>query len=135
MDGDATWCHEVTLRAETLSPSRARAFVCQHLLEHNLPYLIDPVRLAASELATNVIVHAQTAFTVGLRQVARTVVLEVRNESLQLPLQASGHVTATRGRGRLQILDVICQDWGTRTVDTVGTTVWAAFAVRDRSRS
>jgi hypothetical protein len=53
MAAESEWCHETTLAAHPMSPARARRFVVQHLVEHRLLLLLDPVRLVASELATN----------------------------------------------------------------------------------
>jgi hypothetical protein len=58
------WSHQATFEASPICASRARDFVTRRLVEHRLLYLVDPVRLVASELATNALVHAQTAFTV-----------------------------------------------------------------------
>jgi len=40
--------------------------VTRQLVDHRLAYLVDEVRLVASELATNAVVHAATEFTVVL---------------------------------------------------------------------
>lgn len=61
---DPIWCHETTLVAKPVSAPRARAFVCRHLIEHGVPYLVDPVRLVVSELATHSVMHARSSFTV-----------------------------------------------------------------------
>ena len=63
MDQNSLWSHETVLAAEPGSAAKARAFVLQHLAEHRLLYLVDDVRMVASELATNAVLHARTAFT------------------------------------------------------------------------
>src|SRR5687768_4713098 len=88
MPGNAlNWSHETTLEAVPTSASQARAFVSGHLVDHRLVYLVDPVRLVASELATNALVHAQTAFSVTLTALGETVLLTVRDDSRSVPVR------------------------------------------------
>ena len=46
-----TWSHQAAFEATPASASRARSFVVRHLVDHGLRYLVEPVRLVASELA------------------------------------------------------------------------------------
>ena len=57
----------------------------RHLLEHDLPHLVDDIEVVVSELATNAMAHAQTPFTVILCAFDETVVLEVSDESRAEP--------------------------------------------------
>ena len=77
---DPSWWYETTLVAQPVSAPRARAFVCRHLIEHGVAYLVDPVRLVVSELATHTIVQARGSFTVTLSCTDRTLRLAVRDE-------------------------------------------------------
>ena len=89
MAGNASyWSHEATFEASPTSAFHARTFVSQHLIDHRLLYLVDPVRLVTSELATNALVHAQTAFSVNLAASDQAVLLTVRDESRALPYPA-----------------------------------------------
>ena len=129
MTGTApNWSHQTRLEATPTSASAARAFVCQHLVDHRLLYLVDPVRLVASELATNALVHAQTAFTLTLSEGNETVMLTVRDDSDAQPVRGAHHVMHSDGRG-LNIVALVSLDWGV-FVDDGSKTVWASFATR-----
>jgi hypothetical protein len=134
MGQDSLWAHEMVLGAEPGSAAMARAFVVQHLVEHRLLYLVDDVRMVASELATNAVLHARTGFTVTLEGRARTVLLTVRDGSPTAP-QPSGaaqHVLSTSGRG-LVIVGVISERWGVTEWEGDTKSVWASFDIRVRS--
>ena len=51
--GAMMWQHDLGLTADARSAARARSFVGQRLIEHELQYLADDVQLVVSELATN----------------------------------------------------------------------------------
>jgi anti-sigma regulatory factor (Ser/Thr protein kinase) len=130
MAGNAPlWSHQATFEASPISASQARAFVSRHLIDHRFLYLIDPVRLVTSELVTNALVHAQTAFTVTLAERDETVLLTVRDDSLSLPTRRAAQILEPTGRG-LAIVDIVSLDWGT-IVDGIGSkAVWASFGIR-----
>lgn len=109
-----------------MSASEARAFVSRHLAEHRLPHLIDPIRLVASELATNALTHAQTAFTVALAETPEMVLLSVRDEDESVPVLGSHRVTDSGGRG-LQIVQALSLEWGVDKNYGGSKTVWAVF--------
>ena len=123
------WSHQAAFEATPASASRARSFVVRHLVEHRLPYLVDAVRLVASELSTNALVHANTAFLVTLAARDGAVRLTVRDDSRSLPAQRTAQVMDSTGRG-LEIVAIVSSDWGIDT-DTVGSkAVWASFPLR-----
>jgi len=123
------WSHQATFDASPICASQARTFVTQHLVDHRLLYLVDPVRLVASELATNALVHAQTAFSVTLAASDQTVLLTVRDASLALPAQRAHQAMDTSGRG-LEIVNSVSLDWGTNEDGAGAKAVWATFAMR-----
>ena len=125
----ATWSHGATFEASAVSASQARAFVTDHLIDHQLPYLVEPVRLVASELATNALVHAQTAFTVTLAGSDETVRLTVRDDSLSLPTRRSAQALDPAGRG-LEIVEIVSLDYGIDEDEAGSKAVWATFAIR-----
>ena len=130
MAGHAShWSHEATFDTTPTCASDARTFVSGHLVEHRLLYLVDPVRLVASELATNAMVHANTAFSVTLAAMDETVVLTVRDRSLRFPTRRPTQVMATRGRG-LDIVDFVALEWGINDDEAGSKAVWASFAIR-----
>jgi hypothetical protein len=123
------WSHETTFEASPICASRARDFVSHHLIDHRLLYLVDPVRLVASELATNALVHAHTAFSVTLAAANQTVMLTVRDASLALPGRRVARAMDLSGRG-LDIVDIVSLDWGTNQDGAGSAAVWASFAIR-----
>lgn len=123
------WWHTSTLEATPISASQARAFVTHHLVDHRLLYLVDPVRVVASELATNALVHAQTAFSVTLSASDTMVLLTVRDHSLALPERRAPHALDETGRG-LEITDIVSLEWGFNEDGARSKAVWASFAIR-----
>jgi hypothetical protein len=126
---DPSWSYRTTLPAEPVSAPRARAFVCRHLIEHGLAYLVDPVRLVVSELATHTMVHARGAFTITLSRIDRAVVLTVREELSEVRLPTQRQAPDLAGRG-LRIVEIISSDWGVTPDRSGGPTVWASFDLR-----
>ena len=125
------WSHEATFPATLISACHARRFVSDHLVDHRLPYLVEPVRLVASELVTNALVHAHTAFSVSLAALDDIVLLTVRDDSLAVPVRRPAGVMDTGGRG-LEIVDLISLEWGLVKDPCGSKAVWASFALRDQ---
>jgi hypothetical protein len=119
------WTHTATFAPERQSAARARAFVSSHLIDHRLLHMVDRVRLVASELAADAILHAATPFTVTLSRAGPVVRLEVQDAS------------ATAARGSVQVMErdgygprIISQlslDWGTSSAADGSTCVWVCF--------
>jgi len=124
------WSHQATFDASPICASQARNFVSQHLIDHRLLYLVDPVRLVASELATNALVHAQTAFSVTLASSDQTVLLTVQDDSPGLPTRRVTQELDSSGRG-LEIVGIVARDWGTSEDGDGSKAVWASFALRE----
>lgn len=125
----ALWSHDITLDDRLVSASRARAFVRGHLREHHLVHLTDDVELVVTEFATNVVLHAHTAFTVSLHADERTLVLAVEDGSPDWPARtAAAPALDTNGRG-LAIVDLLCRTWGTDALASGGKSVWAEFGL------
>lgn len=135
MGHTTVWSCDVVLPAEVGSAARARAFVCHQLDEHRLLYLVDEVRLVASELATNAVVHAHTDFTVRLEEREHSVLLIV-SDGYPLPPapRTITPVLARSGRG-LVIVDLLSQTWGVADADGAEKSVWASFPKRPRTFS
>ncbi|MGA7271141.1 MAG: ATP-binding protein [Acidimicrobiia bacterium] len=98
-----------------------RTFVRDFLGE--APY-VDDVTLVASELATNVVNHARTDFTVEIAQNTQ-VTLTVSDGSSIIP--AVEDLTSDQ-RG-LKIVERISSEWGIETTPT-GKAIWAKFPTR-----
>jgi anti-sigma regulatory factor (Ser/Thr protein kinase) len=127
MNQHSGWSHETVLAADAISASRARDFVSLHLDKHHLQYLIEDVRLVASELATNALIHAQTQLTVTLQEDDRVVRLTVQDCSASAPAPAAANGLHTGGRG-LSIVDLLSRDRGITAGPDGTKSVWAAFA-------
>lgn len=123
------WSHQATFEVTPISAYHARTFVARHLVDHRLLYLVDPVRLVASELATNALIHAQTAFCVTLAASDETVLLTVRDDSRALPARREVQAMDASGRG-LELVDLVSLDWGFDEDGTGSKAVWASFAIR-----
>ena len=125
----ARWIHTCTFPAEVGSVPSARDFVTQHLIEHNLSYLGEDVRLVTSELATNATLHARTPFTVSLQELVRGVLLTVQDGSPSTPERVEALVMDTHGRGLL-LVDQTSHDWGVTGGPGGSKSVWASFVTQ-----
>ena len=122
------WSHTTRLEATPISAHRARAFVLHHLVDHRLLQLADPVRLVASELATNALVHAQTAFSVTLSADEQAVLLTVTDNSASPLARRTAQAMDASGRG-LEIVDIVSTEWGVKEDEAGSKAVWASFAI------
>ena len=126
------WSHQQNFPSELRSVPGARHFVCTHLIEHRILYLVEDVRLVVSELATNAVRHAKRPFTVTLEQVDQQVKLTVADGSPVRPARPVRHaadVMHTSGRG-LSIVDLVSRDWGVTRRAGETKSVWATFTLR-----
>jgi anti-sigma regulatory factor (Ser/Thr protein kinase) len=101
----------------------ARDFASAAVRSWRMPDLADgPIRELTSELATNVVLHANTDFTVVVRYNGARVRVEVGDGSRAAPVQRSSRPQDTSGRG-LMMVDAMASDWG--VTDTLhGKRVW-----------
>lgn len=114
-------------RAPT-SPSDAREFVSAHLQEWGYQReLIDDLKLVASELATNAVVHAQSGFTLELRLEGASLRVSVSDGSRAKPVLGRGDPEDVSGRG-LRLVKTLSSNWGYRRTES-GKTVWAEVPV------
>ena len=84
----------------------------------------ENLRLATivSEVVTNAILHAGTAFTVKVAHGEGSIRVEVTDDSGALPVKRSYGSSAATGRG-LHIIEAMSDKWGVSMQDT-GKTVW-----------
>lgn len=122
------WLHETEFAARASNVSLARAFVLAHLLEHDLPHLVDDVALVLSELATNAVIHAGTPFTVVLGGLGDRVFLEVADGSQDGPPMPVERSLETGGSG-MAIVHALSLAWGVTPQVSGGKSVWAEFDV------
>ena len=128
------WSSDVHLSPKMTSPAHARDFVGQRLAEHGLTYLIDDVRLVASELVTNAAVHARTRIKVSVAELLFCVRLTVFDDCVDLlvrPTAGGPDDDAEGGRG-LWITQACSSGWGT-DMGHGWKSVWALFPVRPQS--
>ncbi len=122
-----TWSSDTWLVAQPSSVPSARHFVRFQLCEHLLSHLTDDVELVASELATNAVLHARTAFRVTLKRSGQTLRLEVEDGSRAEPVRVVAQVfDETGGRG-MAIVRLLTRDWGVDRHAGGGKSVWAEF--------
>lgn len=109
------------------SIAQARAFIERTLSEASAD-LRDRAVLITSELATNAIVHARSAFTLTATTSAEEVHIAVRNEGETVPVLQAPEQGEPHGRGLL-IANALADRWG---IDTGrgSTTVWFALSCR-----
>ena len=136
MDTQLAWSREARWPAHPLHVSDARTFVLDCLAETELERQAHAVALVVSELATNVVLHANTPFTVTLARRDSWLVLEVRDHvagRVAVPPPSDG--VELHGRG-LEIVQALSQAWGVWPRRD-GKSVWAAFNLdpQDEGRS
>ncbi len=106
------------------APGAARDFLADALRRWgHSGALVDDAKLVISELATNAVIHARSAFSVTARSEASGLRLSVSDASMDEPrLSSDGHAISS-GHG-LRVVAALASRWGVEPgVD--GKTVWA----------
>lgn len=88
----------------------------------------DDALLLASELVTNVVLHARTDFIVRMAVTDEAIRVAVMDANTRLPTRVKAPVDATSGRG-LSIVDAVAQRWGV-DAHPGGKTVWFELPCR-----
>ncbi len=110
------------------SVGRARRFAARTLASWGAQQLEDDVRVVASELATNALLHARTEFTLGLTLRGDRLRLTLTDGSAAQPrMRRFDSTESTTGRG-LRMVAELAQAWGVEK-DGVGKAVWCDFRV------
>ena len=73
--------------------------------------LVETASLLVSELATNAVCHAGTAFDVGIDLGSCSVRVEVHDTGPGDPVRRTPSLAEANGRG-LQIVDLLADEWG-----------------------
>lgn len=105
------------------APAEARRFVVGTLRHWGRPDLVDSAALVVSELATNVVLHARSRFSVTVAAVPPIVRISVQDGSPDLPTRRAPAATDRSGRG-LALVAGISSNWGARWV-AGGKVIWA----------
>jgi len=112
------------------SVAAARAFVA-HALAHCHGETIEVARLLTSELATNAVVHAHSAFDVAASETDGTVHVEVTDGCSTWPDPLATRSIDLHGRGLILLRD-LSAGWGV-THAPPGKTVWFDLRCPDTS--
>jgi anti-sigma regulatory factor (Ser/Thr protein kinase) len=107
---------------ELRSASEARRFVTSALADVGLNDLVDAASLLTSELVTNAYLHAASGVTVRVTVDAAAVLIEIRDESLRMPMRKRYGPDSTTGRGML-LVEQLSAQWGV-TPEPGGKCVW-----------
>ncbi|WP_375499296.1 ATP-binding protein [uncultured Jatrophihabitans sp.] len=114
---------ECRLPAEPRSVAAARSFVTEAMIGH-APDTVFRAELLVSELATNCIVHAATAFTVTLTTAGRALRVDVSDDGDGQPVLGSPAADEPHGRG-LRLVDALSTKWGIASSPRrAGKTLW-----------
>jgi hypothetical protein len=109
---------------EMLSPGAARHLVAGAMRAWGCDEaMIADAELVCTELATNAVVHARTAFSVVARRKRSGVRISVHDGSPLPPALADGGPARSSGRG-LQLVALLANDWGVEKT-SARKTVWA----------
>jgi len=122
------------LSADRSSVGAVRSLLDRLLASWRLDERIDPddVKLVATELAANAVVHSSAPGTVTVRYRSGVVRIEVTDQSPHQPVQRTATPDAEGGRG-LQLIQAIGSAWGTDAVENGGKRVWCELEVSSGS--
>lgn len=109
------------------SVREARAFVAGVVGAWELPDIEEVAALLTSEVTTNAVRHAGTAFSVSVERRPAEVLVKVRDGSPALPQPKEVPLDSEGGRG-LPIVRILSNRWGSTTRDD-GKLVWFALDV------
>jgi hypothetical protein len=128
--------HRSTLLHDTLLPvpsagARARELAGLACARWELPHLLRPACLIASELATNAAVHAGTLAAIRFSIGRHFLLISVRDGSTAAPrLDSRPPLDPGAGRGLL-LIDATAYRWGYHPCED-GKVVWASLHLRDQ---
>jgi anti-sigma regulatory factor (Ser/Thr protein kinase) len=125
--GASTTAERFEPRPETVGA--ARRFVVRALAD--LGDVADDAALLVSELATNAVIHAATAYEVTVRRLGDSVRVEVTDASPAAARRSRYGPTSGTGRGLGMVEDLAAQ-WGVHAVAT-GKVVWFELPVHRRA--
>jgi anti-sigma regulatory factor (Ser/Thr protein kinase) len=109
----ASGAQRLDLSADPSSVGEARRFVKRVLVDWGLNDAVDLVTLLVSELATNAVLHARTAYAVVVSADRQDVTVEVLDGSEVPPRRRQNSPSAATGRG-VALIDRLAGSWGSR---------------------
>lgn len=104
------------------SVSRARSFVAETLESWDVDDVSWTALQLVSELATNAVIHARSAFSVHLVHTEGSIQVGVQDFSPVVPFQRWYSERATTGRG-LRLVASLAENWGVESTQD-GKTIW-----------
>jgi anti-sigma regulatory factor (Ser/Thr protein kinase) len=114
------------------SVGRVRQFATRTLASWGAQQLEDDVRVVASELATNALLHARTEFTLALALDGDLLRVTLADGSAVQPrMRRFDSTESTTGRG-LRMVAALAQAWGVEK-DGLGKAVWCEFRIASAS--
>jgi anti-sigma regulatory factor (Ser/Thr protein kinase) len=105
---------------------RARTFVADCLRDRVADDLLETIQLVVSELATNSVRHARSAFDVSVSAKKRKLRVEVTDHGTGMPKPRHATPADTSGRG-LEIVANLVDHWGFIERPGGGKLVWFEF--------
>jgi anti-sigma regulatory factor (Ser/Thr protein kinase) len=120
--------YEAQFPAVRTSAHEARRFVSDAITGAPRD-VCDSVALIASELATNSVRHAASAFEIRIERFPDRIRIEVEDDGRGVPVVKSPGPQDTSGRG-LQIVTALADEWGIiPKSEPPGKTVWVTIAL------
>ena len=108
---------------------RARDWLTEVLDVHGLEAdRLEMALVAASELVTNAIVHADSEPVIAVKVQGPQVKVEVHDDSPEEPLVRQSHGDVRIGGNGMRIVSAWADDWGVEQIPGDGKIVW--FAMR-----
>ena len=121
----------LTLAPDPRTPAQARAAAREALRAWGLDAVADTVLLVLTELTTNVVLHARTAYDVVLECRGDVVRVTVLDDAAAGPVRRRSGLRTATGRG-LSLVEVLARDWGRTDERALGGRakgVWAEVPV------
>jgi anti-sigma regulatory factor (Ser/Thr protein kinase) len=113
-------------KAEPASVKAARDFVIAALRVWDMDELEEFATLLTSELVTNAVIHARTAFRLHASCAPSELIVEIRDRSPEFAPGPPHGRDAAYGRG-LALVAAVAARWGVR-FEEYGKTVWFSLA-------
>lgn len=119
----AAWCR---FESTPLAIGAARRFVARTLERWGCGNVVEDAAVVVSELATNAVLHARSAFHVSIDVVDEGIRIAVHDDSPIVPTPREYSETSATGRG-LRMVDALAARWGT-VPRPDRKTVWAELS-------
>ncbi|MEV0000752.1 ATP-binding protein [Micromonospora sp. NPDC050980] len=110
----------------------ARSLIAEGCARWGLPELVEPARIAVTEMVNNVVAHAVTSMTLRLAPRGDALHAAVRDHAAGRPAYAGpAPVDSVGGRGLL-LIDTVARRWGSTSLPD-GKVVWCVLYAEDET--